>query len=75
MKFKKEEETPVPTPTLDESLADISEALDPIRAAAVGYRAKLEADGYSPTMAEQMSAQLHALLMAKAFGFAPGVGS
>lgn len=54
--------------SLEESVADVVDAMETIRAAAVGYRAKLEADGFSPTMAEAMAAGFHAQMMAKAFG-------
>lgn len=54
--------------SLEESVADVVDAMETIRAAAVGYRTKLEADGFSPTMAEAMAVSLHAHMMAKAFG-------
>lgn len=68
MKWRKEQTEPeVPTMSLDEAAAAVADGLDTVRAAVVGYRAKLEADGFSPTMAEQMAAQLHALWVARMF--------
>lgn len=40
---------------LRNALLMINEMLTPVREAAKGYRAQLEADGWSPTVAEQMA--------------------
>lgn len=60
--------TKPPERSIEESVADIVDAMETIRAAAVGYRVKLEADGFSPAMAEAMAAGFHGQLMMKAFG-------
>lgn len=65
-RFKKPEPTPE-VPSIEESVAQISDGLDVVRSAVVGYRAKLEADGFSPTMAETMAANLFAAWIGKVF--------
>ena len=49
------------------SFLDIAEAVGPLVDVVAGYRQKLELAGYSPTMAEAMSAQLHGQLLAQMF--------
>lgn len=44
-------------------IANIRQTLAPIEEAARGYRAELEKNGWSPTVAEQMAFQFHAYLM------------
>ena len=46
---------------------NVAELLDPLVDMVAGYRAKLELAGYSPTMAEAMSAQLHGTMLARMF--------
>jgi len=48
------------------ALMGLNDTLDVIVKAASGYRLQLEAAGYSPTMAEAMSAHYHNLLLQKA---------
>lgn len=66
MKWKNRETTE--KPSAEESMASVMDGLEVVRASVVGYRTKLEADGFSPTMAETMAANLHAILVAKIFG-------
>ena len=49
-------------------MADIAEAVGTVIDLVAGYRAKLELAGYSPAMAEAMSAQLHGMLLARMLG-------
>ena len=51
-----------------EALLAVSNALDPLVDMVAGYRAKLELAGYSPSMAEAMSAQLHGQMVARIIG-------
>jgi membrane protein implicated in regulation of membrane protease activity len=50
---------------LTTGLAQVAELMEPVTEAAVGYRRKLEAHGYSPTVAEQLAAQYHLMLLQK----------
>jgi hypothetical protein len=45
----------------------MQETLKPITELCVGFRANLEAAGYSPTMAEQVAGALHVSLIQKIF--------
>lgn len=45
------------------AIAQITDMFAPIEEAARGYRAKLEANGWSPTVAESMAAQYFTVLM------------
>lgn len=49
--------------TVARAIADLHEILSVVREAAIGYRAQLEADGISPTMAEQMAAEYHSFIL------------
>lgn len=53
------------THQLAEGIATMREMLAPIDEATAGYRKQLEAAGWSPTAAETMALQFHALLMAQ----------
>lgn len=53
--------------TVAESMAAIMDDLAAIREAVAGYRTNLEADGWSPTMAEALAARLHVSLIDKIF--------
>ena len=55
-------------PTVTESMAYIMDQMAAVRAACTGYRATLEADGYSPTMAEYLAGNLHVHLVRCIFG-------
>jgi hypothetical protein len=44
-------------------MADVMDAMDPVREAATGLRARLEADGYSPSAAEYLSVRFLAQCM------------
>lgn len=46
-------------PSMAESMAAVMDSLAHIREAVAGYRNQLEADGFSPTMAEAMAAYTH----------------
>ena len=52
---------------LGEAMMQMQESFAQVRAMVKGYRACLEEDGFSPTKAEQMAAQLHMHLVAAAF--------
>jgi hypothetical protein len=62
-----EDHRPVDVTSITASFLDIAEAVGPLVDVVAGYRAKLELAGYSPTMAEAMSAQLHGQLLAQMF--------
>lgn len=51
-----------------EQFAHLAETIAPLVDMVAGYRAQLEAAGYSPTMAEAMSAQLHGTLLVRILG-------
>lgn len=53
---------------LTESMTQMMESLSIIVDAVVGHRAKLEAAGFSPTIAEQMAANLHMQIVVRIFG-------
>lgn len=57
---------PLP-PGLLPALADLMEGLDPVRAAARGYREALLRDGWSETAAELMATHLHNEMITQAF--------
>lgn len=48
-----------------QAAANMRQVLAPIEEAARGYRAEMEANGWSPTVAEQMAFQLHLTLMSQ----------
>lgn len=49
------------------ALMGFMEGMTAFTDAVVGYRAQLEAAGYSPTMAEQIAAEMHRQLIITAF--------
>ena len=50
-----------------DALIGLVDSLEPMTLACTGYRAKLEAAGYSPTMAEMIAAEVHLALIRKMF--------
>lgn len=54
-------------PSIAVSLANMADTLQTLIEASAGYREKLEAAGYSPTVAEQLAAQYHSALMSITF--------
>lgn len=52
---------------LAKHMADTLEAAAPIAEASTGYRAQLEAAGYSPTIAEHIAAQFHMMMLTRLF--------
>jgi hypothetical protein len=56
-----------PEAVMATALTGIMATLHVVREAVQGYKTQLEADGWSPTMAEMMAAQLHSALIAKMF--------
>jgi len=56
-----------PAAQLSRQLIDWNELAYTIGEAAKGYRTHLEAEGFSPTMAETMAAQYHAFLLQRLF--------
>jgi hypothetical protein len=53
---------------LDEVLLQMRETTSSIAAASAGYRAQLEASGFSPTASEVMAMKYHDILLNAAFG-------
>ncbi|PRX95590.1 hypothetical protein [Allonocardiopsis opalescens] len=51
-----------------EGMHNVAELVAPIDEHALGYRRKLERDGWSATAAEAMAVELHHQLLAQAFG-------
>lgn len=56
-----------PKPNPAEAMMAMVEQLSPLFEAATGLRRKLEADGWSPTMAESIAGDVVAGLLRKAF--------
>ena len=52
------EDAPGGEKTMAEQMVEFADGLDRLREMAVGFRAKLLSDGYSPPVAEQVSAHL-----------------
>lgn len=58
---------PDPEMAMTTAMSGLMPVLHVIRESVKGYRTQLEADGWSPTMAEMMAGQLHSVLVAKMF--------
>jgi hypothetical protein len=59
--------TAAKTTAMAEAFITIQETMATIAAACAGYRAQLEAAGFSPTAAEMMAMKYHDVLIASAF--------
>lgn len=53
----------MPDETMIQAFAEMSEMMQVVVEAAVGYRARCEANGFSPTAAEAMAMEYHGYLM------------
>lgn len=53
--------------TMRAAMMDMIEGMNVFTDAVVGFRANLEAAGYSPTMAEQIAGELHRQLIVSTF--------
>lgn len=58
---------PAAQPSTAEAMASLMDQVQQLEEAARGYRATLERQGWSPTVAEYMAMQLHAGLVTSAF--------